>query len=231
MPFLTRTVPVVLALALLAPTLASAAVIGFDHFDPADSEQPLPSLYTEDGFNVAPGTQPGFNAAQFQLFRDGNPPPSIFFVGRSIDGVHVLTITRAGGGLFSFQSIDFKVGVGATPQNDELVYSFQGCADTACTQGGSFVDTELVLGGSGNWVTILNGTPNAPILELRISGYLQNVTLGSTTHVITDNIVVTAVDDLPPAPAPAPGVLWLLAGGVLTMLGSKRRGSSPASSA
>ena len=187
----------VLSLGLMAG--ASAATITFAAL-PGDNGDNF-TTYSEAGFQVSN------TAGQFQVAKIfGNPTPSIF-TERAVDGgalrISTVTVTRIGGGAFTFGGFDLA------SNNGNTFYSIIGrlAGDVVLNQ------SARQIGAGFGFNTILSGLGTA-IDSLSIS-----LTAAGTSANI-DNIQVTASG---PVSVPEPASIALLLTGLLGLGAALRR--------
>lgn len=177
------------------------------------------SSYTENGFTVATKTgnfyvDDGSNI-QFGKSVLGNPPPDIFADDqRSGKFAESLTLTKAGGGTFNFDSLQIS-GFNGLPTYD-----------IAGMMGGSTVydyagTLAFGAGGTSGWATLDPGQESQLVTSVTLSFTQPNDTLGQET-VDFDNFIVNAAPT-GTSPVPEPGSLYLLGSGLLCLGGVIRR--------
>lgn len=174
----------------------SAATITFGGLTGANAS-PFPSPYMESGFIVT-ATQGAWLTGQ----SFGKPFPSIFngsnFIPLTSSSIQV---TRAGGGLFTFSSVDMASNNGVS------TYSFSG---VGLNQSGSLPNSRNL--NTYLFGTYVNNTPDLLLTSLTI-----NIDpIGSPTSFNIDNIVITSA-----VPEPAPTALIGAAVGLLMLVGRR----------
>jgi hypothetical protein len=199
----------VAAAALLAgsPGTATAQTIRFDGLP--GGVQPPYTGHTEAGFVVTPiGSWQVGNAF-------GNPVPSIFARQSNGPVANAIVISREGGGLFNFLSVDLS-----SNQAPGTTYQFIGRADIVH----SFFSQVGVLDDPNPFTfnTIFNDRPDTPIEFLTIW-----MTHGPNVDTYNlDNVVLRAVGA--PFVTPEPGAVALLGTGLALVAGAtvrrRRRG-------
>lgn len=187
----------VVGLAILATGQAQASTtITFDDL-PGGNGDPFTGPYLEDGFSVDPTAGDWFVAKLF-----GNPIPDLFAGPIGSPSLSELTITKVGGGTFSFLSSDLSSNGGRSAYN---YLGYLGGSLLYAT--GGFIPT-----GAG-FLTF--GNPNSPILIDTLLISLDPV--GAPSSLNLDNIVLDATV------VPEPSTLALAAFPALLFLAHRVR--------
>jgi hypothetical protein len=174
------------------PQIAGAATITFSGLTGANGD-PFPSPYTEAGYVV---TATSGQWVQGQAF--GNPVPSIFDgAGFTPLQISSIEITKAGGGAFTFASVDLA-------SNGDTSYAITGAG---------FNETGTV-GPVQDFTTIASNDSSLFLTSLTITMTPQT---GAVSYNI-DNIVVNST-----VPEPTPGTLAALGVGLLWLSVRARR--------
>jgi hypothetical protein len=155
---------------------ASAATITFDGLPGANND--LFTSFSEAGFNVASSDGQVFVGQNF-----GNPVPSLF--GGPLFGADTfaVTLTRLGGGAFTFQGFDLASNGGTTT-----------FAVLGRLAGSTLLSTTGQQSATSGFVTLTNGSTST------IDTLVLSFTAGGTSANI-DNIRVTATAVSVPEPA------------------------------
>jgi len=183
---------------LLAPQTAShAAIVDFGNtvnnpFSPTET-------YTEDGFQFTV-----ISGAVWGIQSNVGNPPSGLAAGNSgpIAIGDTISVTRIGGGLFTFTAVDYASFSGSLSDGVNLV-GFVGNVQTEIFSN---------LNSQAGFQT-LNPLFANPIDELRIIGASQG-----NTDLNLDNFVLNEVSTVP-----EPATLALLVGGLMGLAAARRR--------
>jgi hypothetical protein len=216
-----RFFPSVFALAIASVGLvrgASATTIDFNTLPGAYFSNF--TSYTENGFTVATLTGHFYvdDGSNIVLGKSvfGDPPPDIFQDdGMSGQFAESLTLTKAGGGTFTFDSLELNAF------NGFPTYAIVGKLNG--TQVYDYAGTVAFGSGGADGFTVLNPGEMSQLVTSVTLSFTQPIDPDDVESTDFDNFIVNAPAMTAPGPVPEPGSIYLLGSGLLCIGGLLRK--------